>query len=233
MTPIRWLRDRLRRHGPLWYAWKVALSLATVGFVGALYWPVGELTAGRSFDLMTPLDAAIPFVPWTWWIYFPGYLFGLLFAVLAMRDDGVYYRSIAAIMLAQVFNSVVYLLIPSTFPRPWEWQGTGLTADAIHWYWTVDPPNNTFPSSHVALASLAALGMWRERNPLRLVPTLTALGIFVTVHTTKQHYWIDAVAGVGMGFLCHWLVFDAWPRWRGRGAAQPPPSTGEEPSDSA
>jgi membrane-associated phospholipid phosphatase len=215
---------QLARKGWVWHIWKQAIGLLTVGWVALLYLPVSRLTAGRSVDLMTAIDRAIPFVPWTWWIYFPGYLFGLIFAIAAMRDDRVFYRSVAAIMLAQVFNSCIYLVLPSTFPRPVDWQASGLTAEAIHWFWTVDPPNNTFPSSHVALATLAALGLWRERNRWRLVPSLTALGIFLTVHTTKQHYWMDSLAGVGMAVWCHWLVFTWWPRFR---ASQSPAYPGE------
>lgn len=210
---MNWFRSALCDKGAFWYAWKILVMLLTVGWVTLLYMPMAALTEGRTYDLTTAVDEAIPFIPWTWWIYFPGYLFGLLFGVLAIRDDGVFYRSVAAIILAQMFNSAFYLVLPSTFPRPLDWHGTGLTAEAIYWFWTIDPPNNTFPSSHVAIAAIAALGLWRERNPLRWVPTLTALGIVITVHTTKQHYWIDTVAGLAMAFFCCFIVFTWWPRW--------------------
>ena len=206
----------LRKKGAFWYSWKVLVGLSTVGWVSLWYMPVAALTEGRSHDLMTSLDRAIPFVPWTWWIYFPGYLFGMFFTIVIIRDDGIYYRSVAAIMLAQVINSAIYLVLPSTFPRPWDWQGAGLTADAIRWFWTIDPPNNTFPSSHVTLAVIAALALWRDRHPLRIVPTLTALGIIITVHTTKQHYWVDTLAGIAMAFLTTHFLFDFWPRLRAR-----------------
>lgn len=217
---------RLAKKGWLWHLWKQVVGLLTVGWVALLYLPVARLTEGRSVDLLTPIDKAIPFVPWTWWIYFPGYLFGLIFAIAAMRDDRIFYRSVAAIMLAQVLNSIIYLAVPSTFPRPTDWQGSGLTAEAIRWFWTLDPPNNTFPSSHVALAWLAALGLWRERNRFRWVPTLTALGIFFTVHTTKQHYWIDSFAGVAMALLAGRLVFGRWPLRSAPGADPQPADSG-------
>jgi len=236
---LRALRTRfsavLARKGLAWQAWKMTIGLLTVAWVYVLYMPASHYTADRSYDLLTRLDASIPFIPWTWWLYFPGYLFGLAFAIIAIRDDKVYLRSVAAIMLAQVLNSVVYLTMPSTFPRPVDWQGTGFTAEAIRWFWTIDPPNNTFPSSHVALATLAALALWRERNPWRWVPTLTALGIFVTVHTAKQHYWMDAVAGVAIAFLMHFLVFEGWPRLRDRsrgGGRDPSRYPAKEPAGS-
>ncbi|MBN2495570.1 MAG: inositol phosphorylceramide synthase [Deltaproteobacteria bacterium] len=204
-------RRVLERKGVAWMAWKLAIGLATVGWVALLYMPVSEWTSGRHHDLMTPLDRAIPFVPWTWWIYFPGYLFGLFVAVVAIRRDAVFYRTVLAIMIAQVLNSAIYLLLPSTYPRPLDWQGAGLTAEAIRWFWTVDPPNNTFPSSHVTMAVLAAWGLWRERNPWRWIPSATALGIILTVHTAKQHYWIDTLAGIGMALACGGAVFRLLP----------------------
>jgi len=99
-----------------------------------------------------------------------------------------------------------------------EWQSTGITAEAIYWFWSIDKPNNTFPSSHVAVALIVATGIWRERNRFRWIPTLTATGIFVTVHTAKQHYWVDTVAGASVGFISQHLVLSWWPtqwaRWR-------------------
>lgn len=207
---------QMAKKGALWHFCKLVIGLLTVGWVALLYMPVAKLTEDRSYNLMTPLDKIVPFVPWTWWIYFPGYLLGLLVAIVAIRDNRIFLRSVAAIMLAQVFNSIIYMIIPSTFPRPEEWQGTGITAQAIHWFWSMDPPNNTFPSSHVAMASIAAIALWRDHSRWRLVPTATALGIIITVHTAKQHYWVDTLAGVAMAFFSSYLVFTLWPRLMAR-----------------
>mgnify|MGYP001407198155 CR=1 FL=1 len=204
-------KQEYAKHGPFWHAVKLAIGLGCVGWVSLLYIPISTLTANRHHELITSFDRMIPFVPWTWWIYFPGYLLGLLAAIVFVKNDKIYFRTVGAIMLAQIFNSLVYLLLPSTFPRPVDWQGSGLTAEAIRWFWTVDPPNNTFPSSHVALAVLAASALWRERNPWRWLPTATAVGIIITVHTTKQHYWVDTLAGLAMAAFCSWLVFKFFP----------------------
>ncbi len=202
-----WVKKEYTKHGVFWMAAKLAIALAVVGWVSLLYMPISAMTENRHHELMTALDRAIPFIPWTWWIYFPGYLFGIFIAVVCAKDDRIYLRTVGAIMLAQVFNSIIYMILPSTYPRPLDWQGTGFTAEAIRWFWTIDPPNNTFPSSHVALAVLSASTLWRERNPWRWLPTATAVGIILTVHTTKQHYWIDTIAGIAMAALCSWLVF--------------------------
>ncbi len=207
-----WHAELSHAKGARRHAWRLVVLVVSLAGVAAIYSPVAALTEGRSHDFMTAFDEAIPFVPWTWWIYFPGYIFGLAFSVFALQDQRIVYRSIGAIVVAQLINCVFYFVIPSTFPRPTDWQATGFTADAIYWYWTMDRPNNTFPSTHVAVAVVGALAMWRDRNRFRWVPTLTAVGVFITVHTTKQHYWIDAIAGVVVGFVAHHLVY----RWGSR-----------------
>jgi len=199
----------------MWYAWKVFLTFFTVGVVMSVYFPVMELTMHRSQELGMSIDDKIPFVPWTFWIYFPIYLAGLLFSVLMIRDVRIFNRALVAIALVTLLSTIVYLILPSNYPRPLEWQGEGVTADVIYWFWTIDRPNNTFPSTHVANATIAALAMWLDRNPGRYVNYLSALGVVITIHTTKQHYVIDAIGGLAMAFFCFWLVVLWIPGWRG------------------
>jgi len=189
------------------YPWKLFLMLCVVGGVALLYYPASHVTAHRSIDLMTPLDRAIPFIPWTWWIYFPHYLLGLLVSTLVVKDLRILYRVFVAILLVQVISDLFYLVVPSTFPRPDHVDGTGLTARAITWFWSVDPANNTFPSTHVAIAFTAALGVRRAGHPLWWYSLASATGVFITVHTAKQHYWIDAAAGVLVSLVAFNLVF--------------------------
>lgn len=206
-TSHEWVRKAGEPYTALWFAWRLVGAFAVVGWVSLFYFSASGATADRSHDLSTFIDRSVPFIPWTWWIYFPGYLFGILFSVLAIRSDDVFFRSVGAIMVAQMVNSAVYLVLPSTYPRPLGWDGTGLTADAIRWFWTIDPPNNTFPSSHVCIAVLCWLAMWRDKNRFAWVPLLTAIGVIVTIHTAKQHYWIDAVGGIAVALLTHRLAF--------------------------
>ena len=85
---------------------------------------------------------------------------------------------------------------------------------------TFMPPKGNDARSR-QMATLAAIGLWRERNPLWWVSGLSALGVVVTVHTTKQHYWVDALAGVMLAWLMHRLVFDVIPAWRGKPVMYP------------
>jgi hypothetical protein len=192
--------------------WRVFLVAATIGLVALTYYPASQATAHRSYDLTTALDRAIPFVPWTWWIYFPHYVFGLIVTTVVVRDVHLLFRVIFAILLGQVVSSALYFVVPSTFPRPLTvGDADPITAAALQWFWGTDPANNTFPSTHVANACMAALGAWTSRQSVRWYSLLVAVGVFVTVHTTKQHYWVDAVAGVAVAWLMFKLALRWWP----------------------
>lgn len=201
-------------YGTLRYGlWRTFLVALTIGLVALIYYPASALTSHRGYDLMTALDRAVPFLPWTWWIYFPHYVFGLLVTTIAVRDVHLLFRVIAAILLGQVICAGLYFLLPSTFPRPPSvGEADPWTTAAIQWFWDTDPPNNTFPSAHVANATMAAIGAWRSRQPvIRWYMTLVAVGVFITVHTTKQHYWIDAVGGVLLAFAAFHAALRLWP----------------------
>ncbi len=207
---MSWFKAAMEKRGAFWVAWKVSCGLCTAGFVMLLYFPIAQLTSGRHHELLTVIDEAIPLLPWTWWIYFPLYLAGILFSLVVLRDERVAYKACIAIGLAQLICVVAYLVYPSSFPRP-SFEGGGLSGDALRWFWDFDPPNNTFPSSHVMVATQVALAMWRDRNPLRWIQYASAFGVFVTIHTTKQHYIVDGVAGLAVAIFTHWVVFEWWP----------------------
>ncbi len=79
------------------------------------------------------------------------------------------------------------------------------------WFWGTDPANNTFPSTHVANACIATMGAWLSRQRVRWYTLIMAIGVFITVHTTKQHYWVDAVGGVVLAVLAFQLTLKIWP----------------------
>ena len=207
-----WMEEPRFVNRTVWYTWKMIIALAVVGVVSVCYFNASRLTVHRHNDLGLPMDHAIPFVKWSWWIYFPGYLAGILFCVFAFRNTNTFYKSVVAIVLGQTICTVGFFLLPSTFPRPLE-AGSGITGEAIRWFWTIDPPNNTFPSKHVCIMTLCAWGLWiDDDNWLKWIGTVFWLGVVITVHTAKQHYFVDAVAGILVAAVSYWLVFHWWPR---------------------
>jgi membrane-associated phospholipid phosphatase len=189
-----------------WYRYKIVAALIGTGVFLGTYRVVALLAEGRSVDLMTPLDHAIPFIPWTWWLYIPAYALGLLVAIGLIDDRRVFHRVIVALLCMGAFNSVFYLAIPSVYPRPVDALEPGLTAMAFEWLWATDLPNNTFPSSHVAVGALSVFVARLSKSPWALIPLLCAVSVSLSVLTTKQHYWVDSVSGWMVAGLAYWLI---------------------------
>jgi len=188
------------------------LGVGTLAIFLGLYNLVALFPLGPPVDLLTPLDRAIPFLPWTWWLYVPAYGGSMFHALFSLRDVQILLRTLAALVVCQLVNDVFYLAMPAPFPRPADPGGDGLTAAAFRVLWAIDPPGNTFPSSHVAVAFVAWRCLRLDGHPRAWVNGLALVSIFLTVHTTKQHFVVDSLAGVAMGWACHRLLLPRRPR---------------------
>ncbi len=221
--------ERLKKldppYGTIRYGlWRTFLVAATIAAVAATYYPASALTMDRSVDLMTPLDHAIPFLPWTWWIYFPHYVFGMVVTSIAIRNTALLWRVVFAVVFGQILSASCYFMLPSTFPRPLSvGDADPFTTAAVHWFWGTDPANNTFPSTHVANACIAAIGAWMSGQRVRWYTLFMAIGVFITVHTTKQHYWVDSIGGVILALVAFGLTLRIWPLPPDSHEAQPSP----------
>ena len=107
--------------------------------------------------------------------------------------------------LASALSFCVFFFYPTTLPRPLV-DAEGLTAQAFQFLYSVDTASNCFPSLHVALACLAALGIAEERARLATFAIFWAGLISLSTMTTKQHYFADVVAGVCVAAICRALA---------------------------
>jgi len=217
----QWMEEPRFFNRAVWYVWKFTIAASIVGLVSICYFNAAKMTAHRQNDLSNPIDHAIPFVRWTFWIYFTGYIGGIFFSVFAFRNTTTFYKTCLAIVVGQTICTIWFFILPSTFPRPLD-SGYGLTGEALRWFWVLDPPNNTFPSKHVCIMTLCAMGLWSDdNNRLKWISSLMWFGVLISVHTAKQHYLVDAVAGVGVALISYWIVFLWWPRRRSARATNP------------
>ena len=143
---------------------------------------------------LTAIDRAVPFMPWTGWIYATVFPFPLLAAALVRDDRGI--RTIlAAFIGVTTILFAVFLTYPTVYPRP-EWAGGGLIAWPLAMIYRIDLPRNCLPSGHVTAAFLTAFSVRQRRPRLGAALVFWAAVISVSTLTTKQHYFWDVVAGV-------------------------------------
>lgn len=151
-----------------------------------------------------PPDLMIPFIDWTIWVYASQYL--LLYACFLGLDGarGIS-RMVYSISLASLLAFCVFLVYPTEFPRS-AWVTEGTATAAYRFLHSIDSASNCFPSLHVALSFLSALSLRDERRRAGSLATVWAGVISISTLTTKQHYFVDLVGGVGLAMLCRWLT---------------------------
>lgn len=134
----------------------------------------------------SPIDRAIPFLPWTIAVYLSQFVF--LFLTLRWQRDARVYVPMA---IATLISCAIFIFYPTTIARP------PVDNAAFGALWLFDVPENCFPSLHVSLAIIAA-SYWPRR---RWIGIAWAIAIAISTMTTKQHYFVDVAGGIVVGFL--------------------------------
>jgi membrane-associated phospholipid phosphatase len=149
-------------------------------------------------------DRLIPFIDWTIWIYASQLLF-LCACYLGVKSVDVISRMFYTVSLASLLAFSVFLIYPIEFPRSVTME-QGVEASAYRFLYSIDSAANCFPSLHVALAWLSALGLRDERRRAGALAMVWAALISLSTMTTRQHYFVDLVGGGALALLCRWLI---------------------------
>ncbi len=186
---------------------KALLFVFTVVLMMSLYEKVAVHTWARAQNnyFETRFDQAIPFVPKTIVFYMSLYALYWLPPILARAISYLEFtRIIEATIIIFTVSATVYLIVPSIYPcRP---QGLALAGNDIftiivrdHLY-ANDLPNNTLPSTHVALVTMLLLATARKFSFTFYIPYLLwGLAIIASTLLVKQHHVSDVVAGAIVG----------------------------------
>lgn len=152
-------------------------------------------------NMTIPMDAAVPFLPWTVSIYLGSFVYWYLcFVLIAMREREQADRFFCAYTLTTILSFLCFVLLPTTLERP-EITGGGLWNGLMRIVYWVDTPENLFPSLHCSTAWLCWIGL-RGRKDLphwpKLLALLLSLMVCVSTLTTRQHVMADVVSGVAL-----------------------------------
>ncbi len=169
------------------------------------------------FNLSNRLDEQIPFVPWTVVIYWGCYVFWIVNYVLGCRqDEERAFRFMSADLLAKLVCLLCFLVFPTTNVRPII-EGNSIWDELMRMLYRVDAADNLFPSIHCLTSSFCFIAVrGNEKIPkwYKTISFLTAVSIYVSTLTTKQHVLIDVIAGVALSELS-WLFVEksGFSRW--------------------
>lgn len=188
-----------------WFAFTLALLGNQIPFQIARL-----LARGKDhYHLTLPLDAAVPFLPWTVTIYFFGcfvFWFFLYRRVAALpRQDAD--RFFCANLLGKAICFFFFIFFPTEMTRP-EINGTGFLDAFMRFVFWVDEPNNLFPSLHCFIAWLCWAGIRGNKQVSalwRVSALLMAVVVCISTLTTRQHVMLDVAGGILLSELC-WML---------------------------
>ncbi len=201
------LKERLFRVIP---AYGLAPLIFTFLFNTLVYGGAKLIAGGwHHHNLETNLDLMIPYIPWTVSIYFGCYLFWIVNYILSVRQGKhEAYRFLSTDILAKVICFLFFLALPSTNTRP-EVGNNGIWDIAMRFLYSVDSADNLFPSIHCLVSWLCYIGIRGRKNVpagYRIFSCVTAIAVFVSTLTTKQHVLYDVAGGFLLAEGCWWIT---------------------------
>jgi membrane-associated phospholipid phosphatase len=201
-------------HRPALARWseRIAATALLVGVYVAVYFAAGlRPVAGASLGI--PLDHWIPFHAAAVYVYASAYpmVLGPLFLV---RDPDLFRRTwlgyalcigvCGVFFVAWPVGSAAIRVDPSSIAP-----GT-FSIWGVHLLYALDPPRNCFPSLHLALAATGALAVARASRAAGAIAVAWLAALAVSVLVVKQHYVVDAAAGIALGFTAQRLFVRGW-----------------------
>ena len=82
----------------------------------------------------------------------------------------------------------------------------------LYMLYSSDPPYNCFPSLHVAHSFVSALTLFRLHRRLGITAMIAAAFVALSTLFTKQHYVLDAAAGVLLALVAYVIFLRTYPR---------------------
>ncbi|MGS0896251.1 phosphatase PAP2 family protein [Burkholderia stagnalis] len=166
---------------------------ATLGMVAglAIFFLLERGVVPR-YVLATAVDARIPFIAGSWFVYVGFFPFVIALAAYARPPAFAAFKEAA--LIAFVLGVVCFLLFPEAVPRPDVAEiGNAFVRHRLARMWQLDLAANGFPSLHVAVTCLACR-MLADRR--RVAVTAVGLLICASTLTLKQHTVADVLGGV-------------------------------------
>jgi membrane-associated phospholipid phosphatase len=156
----------------------------------------------------TPVDAVMPFWPWTVWIYFTEYAF-FVYAYFFMKDLRLVTRYYYAYMTILLISEAAFVFFPVTFPRAdFPAVGDSINIAAMNFLRTyMDQPANCLPSLHVSSCYISSLCFWQESKMKSVLLCIWSTFVAVSTMTTKQHYLVDVISAMMLTSACYWFFF--------------------------
>ena len=151
-------------------------------------------------------DNKIPLQPIWIWMYTVFYYPVVVLVVAFGSPDHRHFTYVVFSYIIMLSVMVLFFLIyPVTTPPSWRQfdKTKSLSHRFLAFTQTIDGPNNCFPSGHAAISVITAYHMIQFVG----IPLSAAYSLLVILSCLfcKQHYIVDVLAGVMVGFFIIWV----------------------------
>ena len=158
-----------------------------------------------AFNFWISLDNLIPFIPGFvifYLLYFPL----VLFQFFIIKKEKDFINVAKANIFVIIISNIIFLLLPTKIIRP-ELIVNDFSGFILSLIYLIDNNVNLFPSLHVSMSLLAFLNIIKFKKNLKF--TVLATFILTTLSTLfiKQHYVIDIIGGLILGFISYKIYF--------------------------
>ena len=181
---------------------------------GLLAYSLVQRAVEPRYCFETVIDHWIPFVPWMVVVYLAFFPFVALSPFLVDRPR--FATGLLACAFAMAVAWPVFLLLPASVTRP----DPSLVENEVlrsvfGWLQVLDDSHNTFPSLHVAIVWICAIGATRwVRHGWTALPLAAAVSASTTL--VKQHTVADVLGGAVLGLASFLLAERAMSWWMTR-----------------
>lgn len=130
------------------------------------------------------------------------FLIGGIVIVIQNIEQGVYFIFGGLVLL--IIQCICFILFPAINPPEWrEYEANTISKKYLKFVQSFDGNNNCFPSIHVSLATYISMLLFPTMGLYCLIfPGLIGISCLFT----KQHQFVDVVAGFILGLFVFWLI---------------------------
>ncbi|MBE5937250.1 MAG: phosphatidic acid phosphatase [Lachnospiraceae bacterium] len=180
------------------YSWFPLILVAIFNFIaynGSRVFSTGL----HHYDISTALDNSLPFVSWFVIFYVLAYVQWIAgYIIIGRESKELCYRVISAEFFAKVICMICFIVFPTTLDRP-QIDGNGLFDMITSFIYSLDAPDNLFPSIHCLESWFCFRGaMYTNKMPgwYKWVMLFVAIGVFASTVLIKQHVLYDIIGAV-------------------------------------
>jgi membrane-associated phospholipid phosphatase len=184
------------------------LALTLLGWL-ILYFLVNRLQVDRKrrIDLATELDRKTPYVPLFALVYFSTYIF-ILQPFIILSNVRLFYWMLTDFVSISVIFSLIHATAPSKIERVEAVTAGGLSGWMLGLFQKICKPYGNFPSMHVGLSvPVVAANFIAGGSVIGSIMLVWAVLIALSTLYTKQHYFLDVLAGFVGGLVIFALTF--------------------------